>query len=115
MEHGEPAALQHDNDGSTIIRYNIKPEYGIPEGKKKEVQIGWMCHEVRMWEQPTKATMKKAIIRDVVDESQEFAIVNSYNSHILAIEVNPDAVDEYKEYLQFRKDVDTLIETILNN
>lgn len=113
MEHGKPAALEHDNDGSTIIRYNIEPEMGTPDGESEERQIGWQCHEVRIWDKPTKASLKKAIIRDVIDESQEFAIVNAYNSHILGIEINPDAVDEYKEFLQFRKDVDTLVVEIL--
>ena len=113
MEHGKPAALQHDNDGSTIIRYNIEPEIGTPDGESEERQIGWQCHEVRIWDKPTKASLKKAIIRDVIDESQEFAIVNAYNSHVLGIEINPDAVDEYKEFLQFRKDVDTLVGEIL--
>ena len=113
MEHGKPAALEHDNDGSTIIRYNIEPEIGTPDGESEERQIGWQCHEVRIWDKPTKASLKKAIIRDVIDESQEFAIVNAYNSHVLGIEINPDAVDEYKEFLQFRKDVDTLVGEIL--
>jgi hypothetical protein len=113
MEHGKPAALEHDNDGSTIIRYNIEPEMGTPDGESEERQIGWQCHEVRIWDKPTKASLKKAIIRDVIDESQEFAIVNAYNSHVLGIEINPDAVDEYKEFLQFRKDVDTLVGEIL--
>lgn len=113
MEHGKPAALEHDNDGSTIIRYNIEPEMGTPDGESEERQIGWQCHEVRIWDKPTKASLKKAIIRDVIDESQEFAIVNAYNSHVIGIEINPDAVDEYKEFLQFRKDVDTLVVEIL--
>lgn len=113
MEHGKPAALEHDNDGSTIIRYNIEPEMGTPDGESEERQIGWQCHEVRIWDKPTKASLKKAIIRDVIDESQEFSIVNAYNSHVLGIEINPDAVDEYKEFLQFRKDVDTLVVEIL--
>ena len=113
MEHGKSAALEHDNDGSTIIRYNIEPEMGTPDGESEERQIGWQCHEVRIWNKPTKASLKKAIIRDVIDESQEFAIVNAYNSHVLGIEINPDAVDEYKEFLQFRKDVDTLVGEIL--
>lgn len=114
MEHGKPAALQHDNDGSTVIRYNIEPEYGVKEGESEESQIGWKCHEVRIWEKPTKASIKKAVIRDVIDESAEFALVNAYNSHALGIEINPDAVDEYKEYLQFRADVDELAVEILS-
>lgn len=113
MAHGEPAALQYDNDGSTIIRYNIEPEYDTPEGEGEPTQIGWKCHEVRMWEKPEKGAIKKAVIRDVIDESAEFALVNAYNSHVLGIEINPDSVDEYKEFLQFRADVEELAESLI--
>ena len=113
MEHGKPAAIQHDNDGSTIIRYNIEPEFAEKEGETEPEQIGWMCYEVRIWDKPEKASIKKAVIRDVIDESAEFALVNAYNSHALGIEINPAAVEEYKEYLQFRADVDKMVESIL--
>ena len=113
MEHGKPAAIQHDNDGSTIIRYNIEPEFAEKEGETEPEQIGWMCHEVRIWDKPEKVSVKKAVIRDVIDESAEFALVNAYNSHALGIEINPAAVEEYKEYLQFRADVDKMVESIL--
>ena len=113
MEHGKPAAIQHDNDGSTIIRYNIEPEFAEKEGKTESEQIGWMCHEIRIWDKPENVSVKKAVIRDVVDESAEFALVNAFNSHALGIEINPVAVEEYKEYLQFRADVDKMVESIL--
>ena len=113
MEYGKPAAIQHDNDGSTIIRYNIEPEFAEKEGETEPEQIGWMCHEIRIWDKPEKVSVKKAVIRDVVDESAEFALVNAFNSHALGIEINPVAVEEYKEYLQFRADVDKMVESIL--
>ena len=112
MEYGKPAAIQHDNDGSTIIRYNIDPEFAEKEGETEPEQIGWMCHEVRIWDKPEKASIKKAVIRDVIDESAEFALVNAFNSHALGIEINPAAVEEYKEYLQFRAAVDKMVESI---
>ena len=113
MEHGKPAAIQHDNDGSTIIRYDIEPEFAEKEGETEQEQIGWMCHEVRIWDKPEKVSVKKAVIRDVIDESAEFALVNAFNSHALGIEINPAAVEEYKEYLQFRAAVDKMVESIL--
>jgi len=115
MEHGKPAALEHDNDGSTIIRYNIEPEMGTPDGESEERQIGWQCHEVRIWDKPTKASLKKAIIRDVIDETAEFSLVNSYNKHILGIAPDDKAVAEYKEYLQFTEDLDAQIIRDLSN
>lgn len=109
MEHGKPSVFQKDNDGSYLYRYNIESEMGIPEGKTKEVQIGWKCREVRAWNEPQKSALKKVVIRSVVDESAEFDIVNSYNKHVLGVNVNVQAVDNYKEYLQFVEDLDAML------
>jgi hypothetical protein len=116
LVHGVPATLEKDNDGSLLFRYNIAPEMGIPDGETNEVQIGWQCREIRIWESPTKAALKKALIRSVIDESAEFAIINAYNKHVLSVKVDANAVNEYKEYLQFTEDVnDLLVSTIINN
>jgi hypothetical protein len=79
--------------------------------RKKEVQIGWECREIRIWEQPTKGVLKKTIIRSVLDESAEFNLVNSYNKHILGVKEDATALDEYKEYLRFTEDVDKMLLT----
>ena len=115
MAHGMPAILEKDNDGSTIIRYNIEPEMGIPDGEEKEVQIGWKCCEIRTFNKPTKANLKKAIIRSVLDETAEFDLVNSYNKHVLGVAVDENAVAAYKEYLQFTEDLDVLLVNTLSN
>ncbi|OQA66919.1 MAG: hypothetical protein BWY38_01629 [Ignavibacteria bacterium ADurb.Bin266] len=106
MANGKPSSFVNDNDGSFLYRYNIEPEMGIKDG---ETQIGWKCREIRIWEKPTKAVLKKAIIRSVIDESKEFALLNDYNKHILEIKIDSDAVDAYKEFLQFTEDVDTMV------
>lgn len=115
MVHGKPAVLEIDNDGSNIYRFNIEAEMGIPDGKESEVQIGWKCCEIRTWNKPTKANLKKAIIRSILDESAEFDLVNSYNKHALGIAPNDNAVVAYKEYLQFTEDLDALLLTDLSN
>lgn len=115
LVHGKPAVVEKDNDGSWLYRYNINPEMGIPDGEKDEVQIGWECCEIRILEKPTKGKVKKAIIRSVLDESAEFSLVNSYNKHVLKIKVDATAVDEYKEYLTFTEDVETMLQTDFSN
>lgn len=115
LAHGEPVVLEKDNDGSSIYRYNIQDETGIPEGGKEEVQIGWKCCEVRTFAKPTKANLKKAIIRSQIDETAEFDLVNSYNKHILGIAIDENAVAEYKDYLQFTEDLDALLTKTLSN
>lgn len=109
LVHGKPLVLEQDNDGSFLYRYNIEPEMGIPDGQTEEIQIGWQCREIRIWEKPTKAVLKKAIIRSVVDETKEFALLNDYNKHILEIKIDSTAVAAYKEFLQFTEDVDAML------
>lgn len=109
LAHGKPSVFEKDNDGSFMYRYNIEPEMGIKEGETEETQIGWMCREIRVWSQPTKSVLKKAIIRSVVDDTAEFDIVNSYNKHVLKIKLDATAVDAYKEYLQFTEDLEIML------
>lgn len=109
LEHGKPSVFEQDNDGSNLYRYNIELEMGIPDGQTEEIQVGWQCREIRIWEKPTKAVLKKSVIRSIVDESAEFDIVNSYNKHVLGVKLDTTAVDNYKEYLQFTEDLDTML------
>ena len=115
MEHGFPAVLENDNDGSVIYRVNINEEKAIPDGEAEERQIGWSCYEVRTFDKPTKANLKRVFIRSVIDETAEFSLVNSYNKHILGIAPDDKAVAEYKEYLQFTEDLDAQIIRDLSN
>lgn len=115
MAHGCPVALQKDNDGSHLYRFNIEPEFGVKEGETEETQIGWKCYEVRTFSKPTKANLKKVIIRSFYDETAEFDLVNSYNKHVLGVAVNETAVDEYKEFLQFTEDLDAMLKNELSN
>jgi hypothetical protein len=115
LVNGKPSTFQKDNDGSYLYRYNIEPEMCIPEDEQKEVQIGWQCCEVRVWQQPTKGVLKKAIIRSILDESAEFSVVNAYNKHVLEIKVDSMAVDTYKEYLQFTEDLDAMLVADFSN
>ena len=115
LAHGIPAVLEKDNDGSVIYRVNITEETAIPDGEAEERQIGWSCYEVRTFDKPTKANVKRVFIRSVIDETAEFALVNSYNKHILGIATDDKAVAEYKEYLQFTEDLDAQIIRDLSN
>lgn len=108
---GMPSTLQKDNDGSYLYRYNIQPQMGVDEDGGEEKQVGWQCREIRIWEHPTKSILKKAIIRSLVDDAEELAIVNAYNKHILGIKVCEQAVEDYKEFLQFTEDLDSMLES----
>lgn len=75
----------------------------------------WQCREIRLAVKPTKALCKKTIIRSVVDECAEFALVNGYNKHVTGVKTDQAAVDAYKEFLQFTEDVDVLLDEDFND
>ena len=109
LQHGKPAVIEADNDGSWLYRHNIKEQFSVPEGKTVEELSGWECREIRIWETPNKTALKKAIIRSILDGPAEFALVNSYNKHILGIKTDETAVEEYKEFLLFTEELDALL------
>lgn len=115
MEHGMPAVLEKDNDGSVIYRVDITEEKAIPDGEAEERQIGWSCYEVRTFAKPTKENLKRVFIRSVIDETAEFDLVNSYNKHVIGIVTDDNAVENYKEYLQFTEDLDAQLIKDLSN
>lgn len=114
---GKPKQIEKDNDGSFLFRINVMPEIltSHPEatdadGSEAEAkQTGWSCFEVRCWGEPTKAKVKKAIIRTLVDETTEFDLVNSYNKHILGIKEDPTAVERYKDFLTITEELDSVL------
>lgn len=110
LSHGKPSVIERDNDGSVLYRFNIEEEFSAKtERADEEKQVGWRCREVRVFAKPTKAALKRAIIRSVLDETAEFALVNAYNAHVTKIKVDASAVAEYKEFLQFTEDVDAML------
>lgn len=115
MTHGQPKVLEKDNDGSCVVRLNVAPEMGgngdiaVQSKNAEPVQTGWSCFEVRTFAEPTKANLKKAIIRSIVDETAEFDLVNSYNKHLMGIKVDESAVQKYKDFLTLTEEIDAVL------
>lgn len=98
----QPERLTIDNDGTYVFRWNIVE---ITEEERTQ----WQCDEVRCGGNPDIDKVKLAIIRDSYDADREFSIINKYNSHQLGVIVNPDAVDNYTEYLNFLNEIDNIL------
>ena len=101
MAHGMPKTFEKDNDGSTMYRINVEPEF---DPENPETQIGWSCYEIRVFGEVTKSNL----------ETAEFALVNAYNASVLKVKVDSAAVTEYKEFLQFKFDLEARIAADLN-
>lgn len=114
LRHGKPLSIERDNDGSTIVRFNIEEDKSVPEGKKKAEIVGYKCREIRIWDEPTKKNIKKTFIRSVIDESEEFELVNSYYKYQLGVVKDETAVERYKEFLLFTEEIDEAVKSMLN-
>ncbi len=103
--NGKPAVIFHDNDGSTLFRINICEEYD-DDG----TLVGWSCFEIRTYKKANRANIKHDLIRAILDDSAEFALVNKYNMHKLGVLKNNEAVADYKAYLQMLCDIDAVLD-----
>lgn len=107
---GKPSVLQRDNDGSHLYRYNIQPNMGVDEESGKDVQVGWQCREIRMFDDPTCVNIKTAIINSVYSQDDRLDLIARHNAYLSAISNDSRSVDEYKEFMQFVADVDDLLD-----
>lgn len=109
-----PDAIMPLGNGSFYYNYNIvEKEVETEEGEKKTV---YECDTVQVWNEPTYAKLVKAVIREAIDETEEFNKVNSFNAAQLGMleeEEAAKAVAEYKDYLNFVAEVKTQVKADL--
>lgn len=110
MVSGKPSVLQRDNDGSYLYRYNIQPHIGWDEEAGKDVQIGWQCREIRMFDEPTCENIRKSIINSVYNADARLDLISRYNAYVSAISDDETIAEEYKSFIQFMGDVDELLD-----
>lgn len=73
-----PAIITDLGNGSFHYSYNMTQRTDQREdGTEKK---SWDCDQVQIWGRPTRAALVKAVIRDEIDETAEFDLVNSYNA-----------------------------------
>lgn len=96
-----PDIIQDLGNGS--FHYN----YNIVEVKVADEEVGektaYNFDTVQVWEKPTYESLVRAVIRNEVDENEEFSLINDYYAAKLGLETDSTrktkAVTEYKEYL----------------
>lgn len=106
MMHGKPEMLEQDNDGSFLFRLNVQKDVRSEEGKEAK-QVGWICFEIRTFEQPTKENLKRIIINKLYPNVTE--LMNNYNMFALGITTDKKALDDYKEFLMFSNELDVYL------
>lgn len=99
-----PAVIQPLGNGAYHYNYNIV-ERQETDPETGEVKTVYDYDTVKVWDKPTYEKLVKAVIREKLDETQEFAIVNEYNAGVLGVITDAtkkqEAKQAYKDYLTF--------------
>lgn len=96
-----PPIILDLGNGSYHYNYNIQeveaPADPIQEGEGPK--RGFEYDTVLIWGRPNKDSVTKAVLRSRRDETEEFNLINKYNSFVLGISTNPADKAEYEAYL----------------
>ena len=99
-----PAVIQPQGNGAYHYNYNIV-ERQETDPETGEVKTVYDYDTVKVWDKPTYEKLVKAVIREKLDETQEFAIINEYNAGVLGVITDStkkqEAKQAYKDYLTF--------------
>ena len=99
-----PAVIQPLGNGAYHYNYNIV-ERQETDPETGEVKTVYDYDTVKVWDKPTYEKLVKAVIREKLDETQEFAIINEHNAGVLGVITDTtkkqEAKQAYKDYLTF--------------
>lgn len=96
-----PDIIQDLGNGSFHYNYNIV-EVKVADEEVDE-KTAYNFDTVQVWEKPTYDNLTRAVIRNEVDENEEFSLINDYYAAQLGLETDDTrkakAVTEYKAHL----------------
>lgn len=111
-----PAVIEPLGNGAYHYNYNIV-ERQETDPETGEVRTVYDYDTVKVWNEPTYEKLVKAIIREKLDETHEFAIINEYNAGVLGVITDKTAKDEakqaYKDYLTFVAETKAMVKADL--
>lgn len=98
-----PPIILDLGDGSFHYNYNIKEvevqPADIQQEKTEAPQISYEYETVQVWGIPDYDKCVKAVLRDRRDETEEFNLINKYNTFALGLSKDLADETEYKNYL----------------
>ena len=100
----KPQVIEPLGNGAYYYNYNIEEKQETDPETKKETTV-YYYDSVKVWDEPTYKKLVKAVIRETLNETEEFSIINDYNAGVLGVITDKDTVERntasYKEYLNF--------------
>ena len=96
-----PQIIQDLGNGAFYYNYAIAPKTETDEEGNERKSYDYSS--VKIWGKPTSGAVVKAVIRDELDETAEFDLVNSYNAAqegMLDEAEAARAIADYRAYLR---------------
>ena len=111
-----PNSIEKLGNGTYYYNYDIKSaivEISGQETTKQETR--WNFIQVHLYGQPNYKECIKAIIREYVDQDEEFDLINSSNSIVLGLSDNNSDKQNYLDYLNLVNQIKVNVKNDFNN
>lgn len=102
-----PPCLLDLGNGSWHYNYNItevetpaEPTEQGDDTAEPAVRVSYNYDTVLIWGAPNADKCIKAVLRDRRDETEEFNLINKYNSFVVGISTDENDKTEYEDYLR---------------
>lgn len=100
----KPLTFEKVGNGSWYYNYDIHTNE-VKEGDTDETRQEYEFQRVQVWGNIDDDKLKKAVIKDKYDESEEINLQNNYQRYVLGLSTD----ESYKtDYIAYLKEIDTL-------
>lgn len=113
----QPPKVEPLNNGTYYYNYDIQTkQVSVPDMEANEMteETRYTYIQVHLHGQPDYKECIKAVIRQYVDQDEEFDLINSSNSIVLGISSDQSERQKYLSYLELVGDIKTRVRTDFN-
>ena len=113
----QPNSIEKLGNGTYYYNYEItSKEVDVTDPETEEVtqETRWTYIQVHLHGQPDHKECIKAIIRQYVDQDEEFDLINSSNSIVLGLSDNQTDRQKYLDYLTLVGEIKTKVRADFN-
>lgn len=113
----QPNSIEKLGNGTYYYNYGItSKEVDVTDPETEEVtqETRWTYIQVHLHGQPDHKECIKAIIRQYVDQDEEFDLINSSNSIVLGLSDNQTDRQKYLDYLTLVGEIKTKVRADFN-
>lgn len=113
----QPTSIEKLGNGTYYYNYDItSKEVDVTDPETEEVtqETRWTYIQVHLHGQPDHKECIRAIIRQYVDQDEEFDLINSSNSVVLGLSDNQTDRQKYLNYLTLVGEIKTKVRADFN-